>query len=986
MKTLVVIAAGLVCLAPHTMLADNTLQENNFNVNGTQYYDTFTVPGLNAVSFDQTTGLGTLTLTFNPGAPGTYYVDSYFDLELGVPFFNEYGATSGSPAAGQSWQIDDPIFGSIFTNTQGNTLDNTNHIPGTVDNFLGGCASVYAPSCANSNDDVSWAMGFGFTLGSFQEEVITLDISNTAPTSGFYLEQIHPVDPNNTTQVEAFFSGTAVTKPVTTGIPEPNSWILLATGLLALLLVAARAKFKLQPGRYVTGALGLLVMLVAVPQLSRAVTPIVLTVPEVPGSSPPTPHTTYPTATISLGATVPNVAGSSDTYNVVWNFGDGSPSVSFSFVGTATSAPYPYDISTTHVYSIATGVTATATVTVTDTNTAQTGSNTYLVLMEANTLASRVDVAIDNGLWYMHQTMWRGTTTVGTSTVNWGGWDGESGSLGCQLQDGNAWDCSGYSVIDASNVQAFEVSGHLANGLSTDPYTDDVQRDLARLFSFLTPTAVSANAYNYNPATLDFGCSSGYPTPSFPNCQPPATQIFYDSTSTACPTGSCSYTFDGNSNGQYLSVNIDGEPHYEGGAFIDAIVASTTPTATATTGSGPVGTLPGVLGQTYKNIVQDLMDEYGDCQWNQDWDSNIGYNHGSSYGGGGWLYTCLEGDDNSVSQWAAIGYIGGFRGFDLTLPQPVLDFNQVWVTNSQDVQDPAPVGTDPWAVGDNLGSYGYRGSLYWSDAWGPFATTPSGLVQMALDGVGRTENTIFGDPTTSPDQRWNLTEAYYADNFCNATSGGAFYAPQAYTYGMFSFTKAMLLHNPGGVLTPIKYLRTLTPNVFTGDPMDPPNEIDWYAALSPANGGTDACDGVAQTIVGRQSPSSYPCFGCWFGDNYYYYQNAFETAWSIIMLRKTVFVACISNLYGRGTPGGPGHPARIDLTWSAETGATSYNVLVSSTNGGPYTKIGNTTSAAFSDRSGLVAGDTYYFVIQPLTGTTEICQSNQATVIVPKAR
>ena len=380
------------------------------------------------------------------------------------------------------------------------------------------------------------------------------------------------------------------------------------------------------------------------------------------------------------------------------------------------------------------------------------------------------------------------------------------------------------------------------------------------------------------------------------------------------------------------------------------------------------------------------MDEYGNCQWNQDWDSNVGYNHGSYYGGGAWLYTCLQGDDNSVSQWAAIGYIAGNRGFGLTVPQAVKDFNQVWVTNSQDVQDPAPTGTDPWAVGDNLGSYGYRGSLYWSNAWGPFATTPSGMVQMAMDGVGRTENTVFGDPTTAPDQRWNLTEAYYADNFCNATSNGAYYAPRAYTYGMFSFTKAMLLHDPNGVLTPIQYLRTLTPNVFSGNPSVPPNEIDWYAALSSANGGSDPCDGVAQTIVGRQNPSSYPCFGCWYGDNYYGYQNPFETAWSIIMLRKTVFVSCISNLFGRGKPSGPGHPAYVALTWSAQTGATSYSILRGTANGGPYTAIGSTTSAAFADKNGLVNSKTYYYVVQPLTGGTEICQSNQATVTIPSGR
>jgi hypothetical protein len=192
---------------------------------------------------------------------------------------------------------------------------------------------------------------------------------------------------------------------------------------------------------------------------------------------------------------------------------------------------------------------------------------------------------------------------------------------------------------------------------------------------------------------------------------------------------------------------------------------------------------------------------------------------------------------------------------------------------------------------------------------------------------------------------------------------------------MFSFTKSMLLHDPNGTLTPIKFMRTQTPGVFTSD------QIDWYAALSPANGGVDPCDGIAQTLVERQGP-----YGYWWGYDYSGQQYPFETAWSIIMLRRTVFVSCVSNLYGRGTAGGPGHPARIDLTWGAQTGASSYAVLRGTVNGGPYTQIGTTTLPAYSDKSGLANGDTYYYVVQPLSGTTEVCQSNQATVTIPRGR
>jgi hypothetical protein len=261
------------------------------------------------------------------------------------------------------------------------------------------------------------------------------------------------------------------------------------------------------------------------------------------------------------------------------------------------------------------------------------------------------------------------------------------------------------------------------------------------------------------------------------------------------------------------------------------------------------------------------------------------------------------------------------------------------------------------------------------------------MVQMALDGIGRTTNTAFGDSTTAPDQRFNNAETYYADNFCNATSSGAVSAPRAYTYGMFSFTKSMLLHDPGGVLTPIQYLRTQTPGVFPGNVSTgvPVNELDWYGAVSAADGGTDPCSGIAQTLVDlQQTPGYGVADGHWYGNDYYGYQYYYETAWSIIMLNKTVFVSCVNNLAGRGNASGPGG-AQTNLSWSAQTNATGYAVLRSSTSGGPYTQVGTTGLTAYRDANdGLKTGNTYYYVVQPLQGSTEICQSNQATIPIPK--
>jgi hypothetical protein len=126
-------------------------------------------------------------------------------------------------------------------------------------------------------------------------------------------------------------------------------------------------------------------------------------------------------------------------------------------------------------------------------------------------------------------------------------------------------------------------------------------------------------------------------------------------------------------------------------------------------------------------------------------------------------------------------------------------------------------------------------------------------------------------------------------------------------------------------------------------------------------------------------------YGYWYGHDYDSgaYQGNFETAWSLIMLNKTVFVQCVTNLAGRGVVSGQGG-AQVTLTWSGQANATSYDILRSSSNGGPYVQIGTSTITAYRDgNDGLVPGDTYYYVVQPVQGTTEVCQSNQAAVTIP---
>jgi hypothetical protein len=593
-----------------------------------------------------------------------------------------------------------------------------------------------------------------------------------------------------------------------------------------------------------------------------------------------------------------------------WDFGDGSAHAIFVVTNM-------FDVSATHAYVGAVGTAWTARLTVTDTNTGENASSNYLVLQQAASLVSKTNVAIDEGLWYLHITQQRfnsGPTPGSVGLIPVGGWDIDAGSIGCVVANGGAFDCdniNGSPAVDSDSVQAFEVNNHFETGPASDPYTDDVARGLKRIISFLTAQPIGNVAQNYANAS--------------------------------CAAPPCTFNPDSNANGLGIfnvAVNT-GRAYYEGGQIMDAIVATGTPTAVAATGG------VNVINQTYQTIIQDMVDAYAFCQY-------------PFSPGGAWVYQCQQFDDNSTSQWAAIGLIGANRAFGVTIPKFVTDGNQVWLGNSQNAN----------------GTFGYQSA---SPVWGPFAVTPSGLVQLSMDGVGR------------GDSRWDRAEAFYRDNFCNnpATLGPGG-APKAYTYGMFSFTKAMLLHDPGGALSPITILQDSV------NPTPPPG-IDWYKAEAvpyDPSGVVGQCDGVARSLVDRQGinggyppTAAVPTNGWWFGHSFATNHWPFETAWSIIMLRRTVFVSCVNNLNGKGTPSGRA-PARIDLTWTGIPSAASYNVLRGTVAGGPYAPVGNTTVTAFSDTSGLVNGQTYFYVLQPVSsganGTT-ICQSNEAKVTIPAA-
>ena len=213
MRALIAVAAVVSILAWTAPAADagSVLFEWALNIDGTVSDSLAGDPvpaGANTAGFDFTTGLGTMLVTVS-GA-GLHYVSLFLDHEIDEAingFTNEYGEALGVPAAGKTWEIDEPgyVFGNIFANFGASALDNTNAVP------------IGAP------DDVSMAAAWAFTLAAGETATVTLAVSTTDP-GGFRLAQTDPAS------AETIYFRNGLTITGDGQVPEPASGVLLLIG------------------------------------------------------------------------------------------------------------------------------------------------------------------------------------------------------------------------------------------------------------------------------------------------------------------------------------------------------------------------------------------------------------------------------------------------------------------------------------------------------------------------------------------------------------------------------------------------------------------------------------------------------------------------------------------------------------------------------------------------------------------------------------
>ena len=140
-------------------------------------------------------------------------------------------------------------------------------------------------------------------------------------------------------------------------------------------------------------------------------------------------------------------------------------------------------------------------------------------------------------------------------------------------------------------------------------------------------------------------------------------------------------------------------------------------------------------------------------------------------------------------------------------------------------------------------------------------------------------------------------------------------------------------------------------------------------------------DNVTFTLLGYAGAdvTNYVDTGLSANTTYYYRVRARNTIGdspysnvASAMTFNTSVVAAPTGL--TATPGN----AKVNLKWNAVTGATSYNVKRSTTNGGPYVTIASPSTTNYTD-FGLVNGTTYYYVVSSLGSGEEGTNPTQAS-------
>lgn len=221
------------------------------------------------------------------------------------------------------------------------------------------------------------------------------------------------------------------------------------------------------------------------------------------------------------------------------------------------------------------------------------------------------------------------------------------------------WKASGFYVSPtAAAIEAFENQGRLPGGdRDEDPYVETIERGFNYLFTRCEIVTIGTQ-------------TAGDP--------------------------------DTNDNGIGIGI-YQGQPIYEIGPMMMAIVGSRQPERVARTGP--------VINRTYREILQDMVDY---CAWSQ---SDEGTH--TPHGRGGWQYSPYNNQngssDNSATQWPVIGLTASATDpWNISAPQFLKDELKYWLEYSQNTNNGGfgyTSPSDPSAVrtGAGIADFAYLG-------------------------------------------------------------------------------------------------------------------------------------------------------------------------------------------------------------------------------------------------------------------------------------
>ncbi len=223
--------------------------------------------------------------------------------------------------------------------------------------------------------------------------------------------------------------------------------------------------------------------------------------------------------------------------------------------------------------------------------------------------------------------------------------------------------------------------------------------------------------------------------------------------------------------------------------------------------------------------------------------------------------------------------------------------------------------------------------------------------------VSRLGNTTFGNTTDSLS-----TAARYVRVTVTGASGG----------GWASFYECQVYGSISGLAAPTG----LTANTVSSSQIN----LSWNASSNAASYNVKRATvsgGPYTTIATGDTSTSYSDTGLSPSTTYYYVVSAVNGSESPNSSQASATTLPVPPPAPTGLTATAGN-AQVGLGWTADSGATGYNVKRSTTNGGPYTIIGTSAATNYTD-SAVVNGTTYYYVVSGTNSAGEGANSTQVS-------